>query len=459
MERKKKSMNKEVRSFCTDRQTTEDLNLLGKYKTESIFSLYNRTRTKGGEQLLEQYFQHPLTEAAAIEERQWNIRSLVGKALVFPVENKAFEALEQYLSSFAPVSKGKLFTEILKRRSKALAGMKEEQEHVNVLLSDSLRALLQLRDWFKGVLSGIDSGYLQKLTNRYRPLLENKLLDAVAEDIASGKSSVIQHSKYESFFRGSHHEELNALLHDCYELDLYLAIAALVEEKNYCFPVIHHGRQALLKLKGAYHPGLKKAIGNDLQLDARQNLLFLTGANMAGKSTFMKTIGICFYLAHMGFPVPASEMETTVYDGFYSSINLPDNIGKGYSHFYAEVLRVKDVASEVAAGKKLLIIFDELFKGTNVKDAFDATSGVAKAMLDYKQSLFVLSTHIVEVGALLQQEAVGIQYKYMPSLLEGNATRYTYTLQEGISDDRHGMMIIRQEGIFDLFPSKKVRFS
>lgn len=452
-------MNKEAKTFCTDRQTTEDLSLLGKYKTDSIFSLYNRTRTKGGEQLLEQYFQHPLTEATAIEERQWNIRSLVGHSLVFPVDTKEFEALEQYLTSFAPVSKARLFTEVLKRKSKALAGMKEEQEHVNDLLGNGLKALLKIRHWFRDTLSAIDSGYLQELTNRYRALLENKLLDQVAEDTVNGKLSIIQQSKYESFLRGSHHEELNALLRRCYELDLFLGIAALIEEKNYCFPVIHHGSKALLKLKGAYHPGLKKAVGNDLLLDARQNLLFLTGANMAGKSTFMKTIGICFYLAHIGFPVPAREMETTVYDGFYSSINLPDNISKGYSHFYAEVLRVKDVAKEVAAGKKLLIIFDELFKGTNVKDAFDATSGVAKAMLDYKQSLFVLSTHIVEVGALLQQEAVGIQYKYMPSLLEAHTTRYTYTLQEGISDDRHGMMIIRQEGIFDLFPSKKVRFS
>ncbi|NML21865.1 DNA mismatch repair protein [Pseudoflavitalea sp. G-6-1-2] len=458
MERKKKSMNKEARSFCTDRQTTEDLNLLGKYKTDSIFSLYNRTRTKGGEKLLETYFQHPLTEAAAIEERQRSISSLVSKALAFPVEEKELEALEQYLTSFAPVGKVKLFTEVLKRRSVALAGMKEEQDHVYTLLTEGLKALLKLRDWFRGTLTGMESGYLQKLTGRYSALLENKLLDQFEAHIAGDRLSVMQQSKYESFLRGDNHETFNSLLRDCYELDVFLGVAQLMEENNYCCPVILHGK-ALLKLKGAYHPGLKKAIGNDLQLDARQNMLFLTGANMAGKSTFMKTIGICCYLAHLGFPVPAKEMETSVYDGLYSSINLPDNISKGYSHFYAEVLRVKEVAKEVAAGKKLLIIFDELFKGTNVKDAFDATSGVARAMLDYKQSLFVLSTHIVEVGALLQKEAVGIQYKYMPSLLEANATRYTYTLQEGISDDRHGMMIIRQEGIFDLFPSKKLRYS
>ena len=90
---------------------------------------------------------------------------------------------------------------------------------------------------------------------------------------------------------------------------------------------------------------------------------------MAGKSAFMKSFGVAVYMAHMGFPVAAEMMEFTVQDGLYTSINVSDNLNMGYSHFYAEVLRVKFVASEVAAGKNMVIILDELFKGTNVKDA------------------------------------------------------------------------------------------
>lgn len=448
-------MNKEARTFCTDRQTTDDLNLLGKYRAESIFSLYNRTKTKGGEQLLEHFFQHPLSKAAAIEDRQRCIKELTGHSLVFPLDNKDFQPLEHYMTSFPAVSKGSLFFEIIKRNAQSLLGIQEEQMHVNQLLFYSLSALRRLLDWFKGTLASIDSEYLKKIANRFLPLLENSQLDLSGSDSIPVKLTVLQQFKYESFLRGTMHGEVMALLQHCYELDVFLGVAQILEEKKYCFPIINQGQQAVFKLTGAYHPGLKKAVGNNVQMDSNQNLLFLTGANMAGKSTVMKTIGICFYLAHIGFPVPAKEMETAIYDGFYTSINLPDNISKGYSHFYAEVLRVKDVAREVAAGKKLLIIFDELFKGTNVKDAFDATLSVAKALLDYKQSLFVLSTHIVEVGASLQQEATGIQYLFMPSVLEGNSTRYTYVLQEGISDDRHGMAIIRQEGIFDLFSLQK----
>ncbi len=71
---------------------------------------------------------------------------------------------------------------------------------------------------------------------------------------------------------------------------------------------------------------------------------FLTGANMAGKSTFIKPLGIAMYLGHMGFPVPASRMEFAVRDGIFTTINLPDNLSRGASHFYAEVLRIKNVA-------------------------------------------------------------------------------------------------------------------
>ena len=83
-------------------------------------------------------------------------------------------------------------------------------------------------------------------------------------------------------------------------------------------------------------------ISNDTYLDdKKQRISIITGPNMAGKSTLMKSFGIAVYMAHMGFPVAARSMRFTVQDGMYTSINVPDNINMGYSHFYAEVLRVK----------------------------------------------------------------------------------------------------------------------
>ena len=187
-----------------------------------------------------------------------------------------------------------------------------------------------------------------------------------------------------------------------------------------------------------------------------RNVLFLTGANMAGKSTFMKAFGISIYLAHMGFPVPAKEMIFSVKDGIYSSINVPDNLSLGYSHFYAEVLRVKTAAEAVSAGKNLVVLFDELFKGTNVKDAYDATLAVSEAFTAYQACIFLISTHIVEVGESLRKTFTNLQFSFLPTLMSGTKPLYTYTLAEGISADRHGMMIIKDEGILEIIQSSAV---
>ena len=112
-----------------------------------------------------------------------------------------------------------------------------------------------------------------------------------------------------------------------------------------------------------------------------KNVVFLTGADMASKSTFIKSIGIALYLAHMGFPVAAVKMEFSVRDGNYTTINVPDDLSSGNSHFYAEVLRVKKIAKELGDDKNLFIIFDELFSGTNVKDAYEITIVLPRLLL------------------------------------------------------------------------------
>ena len=175
---------------------------------------------------------------------------------------------------------------------------------------------------------------------------------------------------------------------------------------------------------------------------------------MAGKSTFMKAFGIAVYLSHMGFPVAAKDMQFSVLDGIYSSINVADDISMGHSHFYAEVLRVKNVAEEVASGKNMVVLFDELFKGTNVKDAYDGTLSVTAAFARYSNCLYIVSTHIIEVADALKDEGEHIKFAYLPTVMDGNTPRYTYKLQQGITTDRQGMMIIENEGILDVLKDK-----
>ena len=141
-------------------------------------------------------------------------------------------------------------------------------------------------------------------------------------------------------------------------------------------------------------------------------------------------------------------------DGLYTTINLPDNLGIGASHFYAEVLRVKKMATELSTGRSFFILFDELFRGTNVKDAHEATVAVMEGFAMRRSSLFIVSSHIVEAGAALQKRS-NIDYLYLPTKMNNHIPEYTYTLERGITDDRHGMIIIRNEGVLDILANGK----
>jgi DNA mismatch repair ATPase MutS len=171
---------------------------------------------------------------------------------------------------------------------------------------------------------------------------------------------------------------------------------------------------------------------------------------MAGKSTLMKSIGIALYLGHMGFPVAAKDFEFAVRDGLFTSINLSDNLSQGASHYYAEVLRVKEVALSLQSGKKLFVIFDELFRGTNVKDAHDATIAITKAFTFKTGSQFIISTHIMEAGEILDKEVSHIKYQFLPTEMKGSIPTYPRVLKNGITSDRQGMIIIQNEGVLEL---------
>jgi len=239
-----------------------------------------------------------------------------------------------------------------------------------------------------------------------------------------------------------------------YYLDVYISVANTARERKFIFPKALDKGLGELNLEGVFHPSLKEPVANNIVMNATQNVIFLTGANMAGKSTFLRAVSTALYLAHMGFPVAAQSMEFSVMDGIYTTINLPDNLGIGASHFYAEVLRVKKIASELSTGKSFFILFDELFRGTNVKDAHEATVAVTSGFSSQKNSLFIISSHIVEAAEDLAQKS-NVGYLYLPTLMNGHVPAYTYTLKKGITDDRHGMIIIKNEGILEILKNGK----
>ena len=114
------------------------------------------------------------------------------------------------------------------------------------------------------------------------------------------------------------------LIEFIYQLDVYLAVSKVGRERGFTYARALDRSSNTLSVIDLFHPSLHNAVGNSFALNGEMNALFLTGANMAGKSTLMKAFGIAVYLAHMGFPVAASAMEFSVKDGLYTSINVQD---------------------------------------------------------------------------------------------------------------------------------------
>ena len=170
---------------------------------------------------------------------------------------------------------------------------------------------------------------------------------------------------------------------------------------------------------------------------------------MAGKSTFIKAVGIAVYLAHLGMGVPAQKMELSLFDGVLSNINIEDNISKGESYFFNEVQRVKNTILKINDNKRWLVLIDELFKGTNVQDAMKCSSTVIKGLIKIKNSLFILSTHLYEIGEELKQFP-NISFKYFETSVKDDQLDFNYQLKEGISNDRLGYLILKREKVIDL---------
>ncbi|OKS88766.1 MutS-related protein [Mucilaginibacter polytrichastri] len=441
--------------FTTDKQTQDDLNIFGKQGTGSILSLFNRTSTLNGAQILEEMFNYPLSDAEAINKRNEAIRYLKVAQVVFPFNSELFDRAQQYLANTDERSKLSAVKPSLEKKLTSLiaddadhkqiiSGITALVEIVRVLDSLLKNNLLQAGSPFRSDPETINVG----------ALLTEKPTSLLLQDEPKNKFSREKLATYDMLLRFRHRETIQQILRYIYQLDVYITVAKVAAERNYIFPKALPKEEHVIKLQGLYHPHLKKAVPNTIHITPNSNIVFLTGANMAGKSTFMKSLGIAMYLAHMGFPVAAKMMEFSVLDGIYTTINLPDNLGIGASHFYAEVLRIKKVAKELNAGRNIFVIFDELFRGTNVKDAYEATIAITSAFAKKRNSMFVISTHIIEAGEILKQQH-NISFKYLPTHLNGTIPEYTYTLESGITDDRHGMIIINNEGILELLKKGK----
>jgi len=441
--------------FRTDRQTLDDLNLLRRAGGRCVYDLYNRTHTRGGAANLERMFTCPLADAREINKRSGIIQYLGTLKVRFPLAAESLDGAEAYLAMTD--QRTALSQSDDTWRSKLSRLTAADGDYVAIVtgitaIAEILRRLTLFVDQVSASAQG--TPYHETL-QALALLLRNEGLQVVARRAPDSRLSYSDVVDLDQQLRFREQRTILAILEHVYDLDVFLSVAEVAREHSYVFPAALEKSEHVLELTDIRHPLVNKAVGNSLSVTPERSVVFLTGANMAGKSTFMKAIGIAFYLAHLGFPVSAGKMQFSVCDGLYTTINLSDDLNSGMSHFYAEVSRLKTIARELADGKRLLVMFDELFRGTNVRDACEGTVAVTQAFAARRNCTFVISTHIIEAGEVLLKSCGNIQFLYLPTLMAGSKPVYTYQLNQGITADRHGMVIINNERILEIIRSRK----
>jgi DNA mismatch repair ATPase MutS len=201
--------------------------------------------------------------------------------------------------------------------------------------------------------------------------------------------------------------------------------------------------------EGLVHPLVRNAVANPVELDQRRRVLFLTGPNMAGKTTYLRAFATALYLAHLGMGVPAQRFRFVPAERLFSSISLSDDLRSGISYFRAEALRVKAIAEAVAEGRRVVALMDEPFKGTNVKDALDASLAILERLAAREDCLFMFSSHLIELSERLSV-VDRIDCRYFEAEEGEGRLRFEYLLRSGVSSQRLGMRVLREEGIFEL---------
>ena len=430
-----------------DKITLQDIGLFDNEDHIGLASHLNFCKSNGGEIYLNQFLHHPLCILPVIQQRQQALKAFIGcmeQMEQMKITNGTCLIIEKFFeTSFKniPVQislPGAYWYQFWNKADYSL--IKYSVEHL-VLFVQNLMDFIHLFE--KEANNSVIETLVQKINKLLRHpdlvYLKEKQTISSPQDILS-----LGH-----FFLYRYKNNTSTLLEYFYELDALYSLAKAHQTYHFQFPNWIDDTQPYLAVEKAVHPLVKNAILNDLSLSPDKNFLFLTGANMAGKSTFIKTIGIVVYLSHIGMGAPAKKITLTVMDGLITNLNIADNVVKGESYFYNEVQRIKNTVLKINDGKKNCVLIDELFKGTNILDAMKCSTKVIEGLQKLRSSIYILSTHLYEISENLKQHD-NIQFSYFETQVKDKELHFQYHLTPGISQDRIGYLILEREGVVKL---------
>ena len=477
-----------------------DLDLFGR---KSLFQALGRTCTHIGKQTLATWMQHHLTEKTAIETRQESIRDMSRRMEfreAFRVTgsiNRGADSDEEEISRWSQTPSVLQHLWWVKLCLWAVPG-------INILLlALGLLHILSL-SWFGMMFTVfviLSFGLIQRVTliqesygkklktlNRYAKLItlaKGETWQAPALRELTDKLDIDGHSPAEALTQLS--KELdrldlrnNQLLYVILEGSMFFQLRQIVRIERwkarygkylmgwleavgeldalcslgtfaynhpaYTYPTITNQPFCFLA-RNMGHPLMPEAqcVKNDATIPSRPYFLIITGANMAGKSTYLRTIGVNYLLACMGCPVCCESL--TLYPAhLITSLRTTDSLSDNESYFFAELKRLKRIIDLLDEGQELFIILDEILKGTNSADKQKGSLDLIRQFMRLKAD-GIIATHDLLLGTLADQFPEYIRNYCFEADIKDNELTFSYRLREGVAQNMNACFLMRKMGI------------
>jgi DNA mismatch repair protein MutS len=434
-----------------DKTTLRDLSVFPIDGSAGVFDLIDRTATQAGKEALRAHVLTPPASFEALVAMQHAIKFLGDNVQKWPsvITNGTLVMLEKYFEASdntmpPPAGIAGVLTRALQKTL-----FKRDYFYTKFSLS-------HLSDFFRGCrqLTEIEGapGLLSENLQAIKKEMEHPLVAPIAAITDQTSFSELLQLQYKA--RRDLKHMVYRLIRIYAQLDAWYAMAAAGKEHGWVFPTLLPELPVQMQATQIFHPLLSQPTSYDLSFSEGKNFLLLTGANMSGKTTFLRSLGVGALLAHLGMAVPAEAFTTSFIHGIITNMHAEDSIQKGESYFFAEVQRMKQIAARIGTEKPHLALMDELFKGTNVHDAFDCTRAVVTGLTGHPNHLMALSTHLYEVAQQFEADP-RIRFSYFETHINTDGDyMFTYRLKDGISNDRIGYLILQQEGIIAMLNKK-----
>lgn len=232
-------------------------------------------------------------------------------------------------------------------------------------------------------------------------------------------------------------------------LDSLLSLARFAyNHPNYTFPVVSD--QFVYEAKSLGHPLINRniCVRNDIDILQRPFFMVVTGANMAGKSTYLRTVGVNLVLACIGSSVCASSMKFYPFQ-LVTNLRTSDSLNDNESYFFAELKRLKMIIDRLESGEELFIILDEILKGTNSEDKQKGSIALMKQLVEMKGN-GIIATHDLELGHLEEEFPNAVRNFRFEADITDNELSFSYKMQPGVARNMNACFLMKKMGIAGL---------